>query len=99
MTFPARVATPTSTPPQSGAPRTDSGGRTDSEYGEKLELGVVACICNPSLQENWEFKARCILGYVSLSPKSKTKHKVPEIILQVMTLVQGEKRFTQAAGF
>lgn len=60
---------------------------------------MVACFCSPSLQEDWEFKARCILGYVSLSPKSKTKHKAPEMILQVMTLVQGEKRLTQAAGF
>lgn len=33
------------------------------------------------MQEDQEFKARYILGYVSLSPKGKAKYKVPEIIM------------------
>lgn len=60
---------------------------------------MVAHVCNPSLQKDWEFKARCILGYMSLSQKKQNKNKVPEIILQFMTLVQGEKRLTWAVGF
>lgn len=36
-------------PPKSGALRTGSEGRTDSEYGEESELGVVADARNPSL--------------------------------------------------